>query len=217
MSYSEELIGRIEAFRDRVMTDPVGVLDPPTQHHEFVSGNHGRKLDFDKILTGSDFFKQWTNVYAQWISERYRNDLPDALIGVANGANRLSSSVAPFVVDTISGLLTDKVDKKTVKANSASRFIIQQLKPEFVLIIEDVGTTGSTTATLVEDLQSLGVSRIEAVTTWQRNPNLEQLDKLGIMYSSMIPEALPMFKPEECRSNSEGFCNQGVLLIPHGQ
>ena len=40
-----------EIFRQHILA--AGVLDPEGVHHEFVSGMHGRKLDFDTIPTGS--------------------------------------------------------------------------------------------------------------------------------------------------------------------
>lgn len=219
MSYeSERLRKGVDDFRDRVMSDPVQVLDPEgIVHHEFVSGNHGRKLDFDKIKTDSDFYIEWVSIYARAIRAIYKYRLPDALVGIANGANRLAESVAPLLGKKVLGLTTVKLDAKTVALDEQSLNLIEQEDIRFALTIEDVGTTGSTTATAINHLRYMGVRRIEAITTWQRNPTLPKLDDLRIPYNSVIPESLPMFSPEECRENPEGFCYQGVQLIEHAK
>jgi len=213
--YSPELTASVDALRERILTDPVGVLDPPNQHHQFASKvNHGRKLDFDKIEEETDFYDQWTTTYAQWIAEMYPGDeRPDALLGVANGANRLARTIAPSL--GILGLETLKVDSKTVTLDSVARLAIQETAPDFVLVIEDVGTTGGTTSTAVADLEKLGVAKIEVAHTWIRNPELKKLEEIGLTYSAVIHEPLPTFSEDDCRNLAEGFCNQRVLLIPH--
>jgi orotate phosphoribosyltransferase-like protein len=213
---NERLQTDVHDFRDRVLTDPVGVLDPEgVVHHEFVSGNHGRKLDFDKIPTDSDFYIDWVSIYARVIRARFEERLPDALVGVANGANRLSESVSPLLGKSVLGLTTVKLDAKTVQLDEDALEAIHSKDVKFALIIEDVGATGSTTATAIERLREAGVRRIESITTWQRNPTLPRIDALRVPYSSMIPEALPMFTPEGCASDPLGFCAQGIPLVPH--
>lgn len=218
MPFNERLQRDIRDFRERVLTDPVGVLDPEgVVHHEFVSGNHGRKLDFDKIETDTDFYIDWVSIYARTIRARYQDRMPDALVGIANGANRLSESVAHLLGKSVLGLTTVKMDAKTVRLDDAALEAIEAGGVRFVLTIEDVGTTGSTTATAIDHLREVGVRRIEAVTTWQRNPSLPKLDALRVPYSSMIPEPLPMFAPEDCISDPQGFCAQGVPLVEHAK
>jgi hypothetical protein len=196
------------------MTDLVGVLDPEgVLHHEFVSGNHGRKLDFDKIETGTDLYIDWVSMYARVVKARYAQRMPDALVGIANGANRLSVSVG-FLLG-IPGLETQKVDAKTVTLNGDARDHLADNEVRFALTIEDVGTTGSTTASAIGDLRQAGVRRIESVNGWQRNPTLPRLDELRIPYSAVILQPLPMFSPEQCASQPEGYCAQGVPLVEH--
>lgn len=218
MAFNERLQANIHDFRDRVLTDPIGVLDPEgVVHHEFVSGNHGRKLDFDKIETDSDFYIDWVSVYARAIKAMYPDKLPDALVGIANGANRLSESVSHLLGKQVLGLTTVKMDAKTVRLDDEALEAIERNGVRFALTIEDVGTTGSTTATAVNHLREIGVRRIEAVTTWQRNPSLPYLGELRIPYGSVIPEPLPMFSPENCASDPAGYCATGIKLVPHAQ
>ncbi len=213
---STELAGKIENLRERILTDPVGVLDPPTQHHQFASMvNHGRKLDMDKIVTGSGLFWQWVDTYSQWINEMYEGQKPDAILGIANGANRLATTMAASVGAI--GLETFKVSSKEVALTDASRRALERIDVGFVLEIEDVGTTGGTTSSPIAELRELGVQRIEAAHTWIRNPGLKVLDSMGIPYGAVIHEPLPTFSVEDCQNLPEGFCRQGVLLIPHGQ
>ncbi len=208
----------INRFEQRVLIDPVGVMDREgVVHHEFVSGNHGRKLDFDKIVEGTDFYIDWVSIYARSVLAKYEPRLPDALIGIANGANRLSKSVAHLLGGQVLGLTTEKVDAKTVRLDEEARETIKNHDVHFALTIEDVGTTGGTSSTVVPDLRQAGVGRIESVNFWQRNSTLPRLEALRIPYDAVIVDQLPMFSPEDCVSDPEGYCAQGIPLIEHAK
>lgn len=213
--FGERLQADIDRFRDRVFTDPLEVLDPEGMHHEFVSGNHGRKLDFDKIIEGSDFYIEWVSIYARAVRSMYADRLPDALVGIANGANRLATSIAPLLGSGVLGLTTEKLDAKTVRLDEEARLAIKNIDIRFAVTIEDVGTTGSTTATAINDLRSAGVSRIESVNGWQRNDTLPRLDELKVPYHAVILNPLPMYSPLECEKS--GYHAQGWKFIEHAK
>lgn len=213
--FNERLQRDIDDFRDRVYEDPIEVLDPENVHHEFVKGNHGRKLDFDKIPDDSDFYLEWVSIYGRAIRALYPKRMPDAFVGIAGGANRLSVSLAGLFGNRIVGLTTDKLDPKTVRLSDAALATIEDNDIRFALTVEDVGTTGSTTATAVNDLKKVGVRRIESINGWQRNPTLPMLDNLRVPYSAVIYEPLPMYSPEDCLSQPDGFCYRGIDLIEH--
>lgn len=213
--YTPRLEADIARFRERVLSDPTAVLDPEDLHHEFVSGNHGRKLDFDKIETGSDFFIDWIAIYARAVRERYANRLPDAVVGVANGANRLALAIAPLLGEGVLALTTEKLDPKTVQLDDDSRAQVYDNDVRFALVVEDVGTTGSTAATAITDLRGMDVRRIEAINGWQRNNALPKLEELRIPYGAVILDPLPMFSPEACVAEPDGYCAQGVELVKH--
>lgn len=216
--FEEALQADIDRFQNRVLTDSITVLDPyDLYHHEFVNGAHGRKLGFDKIEEGTDFYDDWVSIYARAIMAVYPRRYPDALVGIADGANRLSRSIAPFLGTQVLGLTTHKVDAKTVELDDEAREAIGTGDIEFALTVEDVGTTGGTTSTAVVDLRKAGVRCIESSNFWQRNPCLPRLDELEVPHWSVISYYLPTFAPEDCRTNPEGYCAQGVLLIPHAK
>jgi orotate phosphoribosyltransferase len=169
----------------------------------------------DRIEDGTDFFWQWVSTYASWIKETYDGDMPDALVGIANGANRLAMTMASTI--GAKGYETQKVNAKTVKLTDVARFAIMQSVPKFVLVTEDVGTTGGTTSTVIPELLGLGVERVEVAHTYIRTPTLAALDALGVKYGAVIHDPLETFSEEDCRNLPGGFCNQGVLLIPHGK
>lgn len=211
--FSERLQADVDRFRERVYTDPVGVLDPEDLHHEFVSGNHGRKLDYDKIEIGTDFYIEWVTVYARAVKEMYPMRSPDALVGIANGANRLSRDVGHLL--GIASLTTVKVSAKEVKLDDDALETIEEYGIKFALTIEDVGTTGGTTVTAVNDLRLAGVPRIESVNFHQRNLVLPKLVAARTPHDSVIIDPLPMFSATECMTAPDGYCGSGVLLIPH--
>lgn len=215
MAFSERLQHDVDEFRDRVYTDPTGVLDPEDLHHEFVSGAHGRKLDFDKIFDGTDMFIHWMSVYARAVKEMYPNRRPDVVVGIANGANRVARHVGYLL--GIQSLETVKTDKKAVELNEDALAYLDDNEVKFALITEDVGTTGGTSMTAADHLRDVGVRRIEAVNGWQRNQTLAKFDDARIPHNAVILEPLPTFSPEDCLSDSEGYCAKGVELIPHGQ
>lgn len=216
--FNERLQADIDHFRDRILTDPVGVLDPEgVVHHEFVSGNHGRKLDFDKIETDSDFYIDWVSIYARAVRATYSRRLPDALVGIANGANRISKSVAHLLGIRVLGLTTEKVDAKTVTLDEEAREALASRDIRFVLTIEDVGTTGSTSSTVIPDLREVGVARIDSINFWQRNASLPRLQGMRIPHTAVILDPLPMFSPETCPTDPEGYCAKGVPLVSHAK
>lgn len=216
LSTNERLEQDVQEFKERILNDPVGVLDPEgVVHHEFVKGEHGRKLDFDKIETDSDFYIDWVSVFARTIRARYEDRLPDAVVGIANGANRLSRSVGHLLGKSVLTLTTVKLEDETVRLDQEALEAIASGNIKFALEVEDVGTTGSTMATVADHLREVGVNRVEAITTWQRSLWLPKLDVRSVLYGSMIVEPLPNFSPEACRTSPDGFCAQGVRLIEY--
>lgn len=192
-----------------------GIMDPEGTHHEFVSGKHGQKLDFDKIPSGSTLYNLWVGATANAIRELYPDHLPDVIVGVANGANRLARGVAPIIGDEVKAIETEKVSAKEVAIGELGKFVIAQAKPEFVLVVEDVGTAGGTTVTAINALKQEGVEEIEILVTWQRQSSLAKLDEIEAVYHAVIYDPLPTYEPEECRQNFDGFCSRGWQLIPH--
>jgi hypoxanthine phosphoribosyltransferase len=218
ISHNERLETDILLLKDRILYDPIGILDPDgLMHHEFANGEHGRKLDLDKIILprDNDIYINLVSVYARAIHARYKDNMPDALVGVANGANRLAVSMAPLLGKQILGLTTEKINEKTVKLSPQAFDLIADRQIKFALIIEDVGTTGGTIVSAAEDLIEFGVQRIEAMTAWQRKPILSRLVEAGITHSSVIVEPLSTYSPTQCLILPEGYCARNVPLISH--
>lgn len=200
MSYLDDL-------KNTILTN--GTLDPENIHHEFVSGMHGRKIDFDLNLTGSEFYEQWMDACAQYIEENYK-DMPSMILGVANGANRMSISIAARLPGRILGLTTEKETPKSVVLNKVADDLISSYKPELVLILEDVGTAGTTSASAAKAALAAGAKKVCVLNTWQRREHLEKLEEAGVEYDSMIKDFLPTYEADACE-----YCKQGVELIAH--
>lgn len=191
------------------------VLDPKGTHHEFVSGMHGRKLDFDVIQKDSNLFREWVKVVAQYINDNY-GDVPRgklALLSVANGTNRLVEPVAKELGGGVAVLLTGKISPKAVKLTDGSANKLKKLDPDLVIAIEDVGTKGTTSASAVVSARENGAKKAEALNTWQRRSQLEELEAIGATYHSIIHENLPTYEPEECKTN--GYCSKSWKFIKH--
>lgn len=191
------------------------VLIPKGIHHEFVSGLHGRKLDFDLIDEKSDLFRQWVEVVAQFIKKQYSDISPSkiVLLSVAGGTNRLVGPVAKAIGGGVTALLTEKTSARSVRLTDEAKKKLKALKPELVVALEDVGTRGGTAASAVLSAQEAGAKRVEVLNTWQRSEVLEALEAIDATYNAIIKEIWPNFTTEECRKT--GYCAQGWKLIEH--
>lgn len=198
---------KINELKKRVLSE--GILDDETIHHEFVSGMHGRKLDFDKIPTGSELYRLWVDAYVDYIKANYPEQ-PDVILGVANGANRLAVSIAAGLGGGTMGLMTEKETMKSSKFHPSVEDVIQGYKPKFLLIVEDVGTAGTTSLTAANKALEAGAQRVEVLNTWQRSDALTKLDEAGIAYKSMIVDPLPNYQPDDCE-----YCKNGIELVKH--
>lgn len=197
----------VKTFRDRVLSE--GILDDETVHHEFVTGMHGRKLDFDKILTGSEFYKQWVAVMVRFIQETFETQ-PDMILGVANGANRLAVSIAAGLGNGTIGLMSEKESSKSSRLHKSVVDVIEGFRPRFVLVVEDVGTAGTTSATCAQKALEAGAQTVSVLNTWQRREHLERLEEAGVDYKSMIVELMPTYEAVDCE-----YCKKGIKLVPH--
>jgi adenine/guanine phosphoribosyltransferase-like PRPP-binding protein len=219
--YSEQLAKDIEEnFKQIVLVEGrYGVLDNVNlSHHEFSSGLHGLKLDFDKVPTYSDLYMNWTSLMYRAIVETYADEeeRPDALVGVANGANRLARHIAPKFGLKATSLETEK-DKElsTIKLNlDGLRKVRRFNRPRFALVIDDVGTTGGSASKVAEQLLDEGVERVEAFFGWIRNPELTSLNFIDVVYNGLVRYDLPSLSPEVCEDY--GYCSDGVPLIEYG-
>lgn len=203
---------KIETLKQHILES--GVLDGADIHHEFVSGLHGRKIDFDTIPTDSELYRLWVEVTADYILTSYA-PLPEMILGTANGANRLAVSVAAKIQHGILGLTTQKLTAKSVELSTVAEEFITSLTPQHVLILEDVGTSGTTSATAALSALKHGAIKVTVLNTWQRSDTLKKLEENNIEWQSIIHERLPNFTPEECREN--GLCAQEITLIPHAK
>lgn len=195
-------------FRDRIIEG--GVLDLDGTHHEFAYGTHGKKLDFDLITDDHPLYPDWIDAVASELDSQPA--LPRAVLGIANGTNRLARDVTTVL--GITALYTRKVSPREVTITEASRAQLSSLDlGGRITALEDVGTTGGTTLTGLQSLQEAGATNVDALISWQRTERLSALAAAGIVYSSIVYEPLPTYTPEQCAA--VGYCAQGWELIAH--
>lgn len=205
-------MANIEAFKTHILEG--GVLDPAGVHHEFVSGKHGRKLDFDTIATDSELYSEWVDANVDFINHEFSSTPPEVILGVANGTNRLALDVARRFNGTALGLVSEKdaQDSKVLRLNQLARRVISGILPELVVVVEDVGTTGSNSVQVASEARNAGAKKVIVVPTWQRQPHLTKLDEAGIAYIPIIGETLPTYDSDQCAI--DGFCANGDEFIP---
>lgn len=201
-------------FKQKIIDS--GIVDGEGIHHVFSSGLHGQKIDFDLIEDDSELYSKWVELTAEFIKQNYDN-LPSAVVGVANGTNRLAVSVAEALGGNVTALVTVKPEgsRNQPILTDESLSQIKELKPESALILEDVGTTGTNSSSVYRSLKQAGVENAEVLHSWQRNDSLLHLDNEGGEYKAVIKDVLTNYTPEECKKS--GFCSKGWKLLGHGQ
>jgi phosphoribosylpyrophosphate synthetase len=189
------------------------VMDPPRVHTEFVDGMHGQKVDFDGIKETDPLYHKWVGVNVDAIKAMC-DPLPEVIIGVANGTNRLAHSVASKLEGQSLALETykDPNDFKKVYLTNLARTALSGINPELAVIVEDVGTTGSTSVQVARQALDAGAWHVLVINTLQRREQLEKLKKAGVPHHAIIKKILPTFTPEDCNNLPEGFCHRGWEL-----
>ena len=198
------------------MNDP-SVVDPDmVVHHEFANGEHGRKADYDKIPDGSELFIQWMGLFSRTIISLHPGRLPDALVGVANGGNRIAQTAAYLLGSGVTALTTEKTNENTVRLDGESLAKLAEIGIKYALIVDDVGTTGGTMLTAAQDLQEHGVTFVKALNGHQRTASLPRLRAADVEYDAMMVDtSLPTFTEEQCKTLPNGYCAKKVRLVRH--
>ena len=207
---AEEMMERIQNFKERAVT--AGLMDPDGVHHEFKSGMHGQKLDFDVIFKQNEALAAELNqLVADYIELRYGMK-PDMVVGVADGTNGPAQEVAAHL--SVPGFESRKLaDKKTLLLRDQTVDMIEQEHPSFAVVYEDVGTTGSSSVQIAKQLLAAGVEKVVVLNIWKRTARLQKLEEAGIEYAAMINEPLPTYSAEQCAES--GFCsNPNETFIP---
>jgi hypothetical protein len=199
----------VEGFKNRVLAT---ILDKDGTHHQFGSGLHGQKLDFDLIDKKDPLYEEWIDITESFIRQKY-TVLPEVIIGVANGANRIALDTAPRFGGQVFGAVSEKAEppSRVIRLAKLTSRLITAMRPALAIVVEDVSTTGANSVQVAQQVKSAGARNVEVVTTWQRSPRLERLHELGIVYRTIIHENLPTYQPEECQEN--GFCANNWELI----
>lgn len=188
-------------------------VDPEGLHQEFGQGLHGQKVDFDQIGEKTDLFGKWVELVAGAIREYYPVS-PDVLVGVANGTNRIIRPLSQRLGNQPLTFETVKKARSSPELNEISKKAIEIAAPSFVLVVEDIGTKGTNSLSVVRSVQETGVENIGVLNTLQRSPELELLLTHGISYRSILSYILPTYTPEGCREF--GHCAQGWKLLLYG-
>ncbi len=207
------MIERAGILEQMIINEP-GVMDGEDVHHELAGGGHGRKLALKEIPQESDTYRYLIETEAQVVAELY-DPLPDVIAGVANSANRIARDIVDELGSSTIQMETEKNKLGQVVPTFAARVLLRKACPDFLLIVEDVGTTGGTVARFAEKLEfRYNIPQIKVLFTWQRQPDLPVLTRRKISYDAVIKSEVKTFKnAKECMSSPEGYCHNGIPLI----
>lgn len=199
-----------------------GVLDTDI-HREFVKGQHGKKLEFDVVYKRrcSGLYLASLGLKTNLLRDRIESGQTIAILGIANGAVQHAQDWALYAGTIlrdcqIIGLTTRKYEQdgqKVVELTDETRAKLSRECPDLMVLDDDAGTTGSSTAQPVPELRSFGAQSIWAAYDWIRSETLPFLKDLEVPYSGIIEEPLPNYEPEDC--HAFGLCAQGLPLKPY--
>lgn len=194
-------------------------------HHEFTTGLHGEKLDFDVVTRGTREWDMWVELSAAETRQIFPGPDAPCLVSIANGTIDITEAIAdelnahgnyetPVLVAHTEKFVID--EQKIVQLSEAAKKLIAFYGIDQVVEIDDAATTGSTTAMPIPKLRELGVNDIRVLYAWLRNPHLPYLDAQKIQYYGLINEHyLPNYTAEDCQDH--GFCAEDPPrpLIPY--
>lgn len=189
-----------------------GIVDPEKVHSVFTNGDHGQKVDFDKIDASSNLFRDCVEVTAQAIDLSHPEEEVGRLllVSVASGTNRFVGPIAEELGDRAGSALTTKLSDGTVELTPDAVEKIKSGNWDFTMFLEDTGTTGGTAASGVLCARMAGAERVAVKNILQRQPVLKRLIEISAPYSSVIAKDLPTYSPIECQDH--GFCSMGWEL-----
>ena len=202
-------------FQELLTGSNYQIVDPEGLHHEFSSGMHGQKIDFDKIPSGSELFEQWVEanaVYYHWLLGSARLG-KTALVGVANGTNRLVEPLAEVIGGGVMPLTTVK---DPLRLDPDSYRMAGRFDPSTAIVIEDVGTTGNNAAHAALAIRQAvpDVRTVYGIISWQRQSELPRLKNAVTGYYSIIEDdkTYPTYHPDDCV-----HCKEGWELAPYNK
>ncbi|MCA9331851.1 hypothetical protein KC968_02830 [Candidatus Saccharibacteria bacterium] len=191
-------------------------------HHEFVSGAHGVKLDFDVTHKNRSSLLYMAGVMmkASMIMRDFEGSDRIGVLGIDTGTTQHARDVATVILSSgfgarVFSLTTVKSiqnGQKFIELTDETKELLVDHRITSVAIDDDVGTTGSSTAQPIPIMRDLGVQDTAVYYDWVRNPRLPRLDELQVAYRGMIEAWLPDYQPDDCI-----LCDSGVPLVPYGR
>src|SRR5690606_17743733 len=96
-------------------------------------------------------YHEWIDVQEGFIRENFSR-LPEIILGVANGTNRVAYSLGERFKGDVIPFASRKEQKGSKKLflPEMAKIALRAIKPELVVVVEDVGTTGSNSVQVAE-------------------------------------------------------------------
>lgn len=209
---------RAAEFEEQIFSPENDIFDPVDYHHEFSQGLHGRKIDFDRIVEGTDLYDEWVDLTAESLALRIPKSFMrhTVLVGVAKRTNPFVHDVAEVISDGVHAIETAKNEMRQPVLTEAAVEALHDIDPVIAIVCEDVitkGTNSSSVALSVHQNRQHRLRVIEVVGTVQRGIP-ERLVTINISYHALIKRLMRDFQPDDCRER--GYCAEGSKLISYG-
>ena len=191
-----------------------GILSSEGVHYELASGLHGRKLEFDKVIDGSELFDQTVQITAERIRRLYNPNRYGrlALIGVANGANRFIDPIAEEL--GLPGYKTQKDENLSLLLTAEAQDFVDSDGYDSIVVFDDVGTQGTNSSMVAKEIWRVRPkAKVFVLNEAQRSPTLPLLTAIGVPYDHVLYWPLPSFSPQDCHANPEGYCRRGWEIV----
>jgi hypoxanthine phosphoribosyltransferase len=206
-----------ESLAERIIESP-GVYNPNGPHHEFKDRGHGFKVDMEQIPPGSELFDDLVDRSASMIHERF-GGIPRLIISIANGGHPWADAIGESFGSETEVLHTEKDGYGQANLNFAARCALRHAKPQKLVIIDDLGTTGASIMPVYRSVNFASRLRhripeqsVFYVAT--RKPYLTYLKRNKVPYDAAVNLDIPTFSTEEsCATEPAGLCRRGIELI----
>ena len=207
---------RLTRFRDHLERAP---LVDTRVHTSFNTQPmlHGYTADFEKAApVGSRLFEEWVGVTAAYIIERYEVRF-NALIGIDSDTIDLAEAVAETVAHKTGRMVMSIRTEKSKKDPPTYRLekqwgqaVLRTMPVETALILDDVGSTGASSAAVADILRDEGVPDIRVLYSMQYSLTIPELDDREVPYASLYTETIETYTPADCQAY--GLCARGIPL-----
>lgn len=210
-----------EYLAEQILGSP-DVYDPHGPHHEFKDGGHGYKVDMEQIPPDSGLFSDLVDTSVHKIRSRL-GGIPEVIISIANGGHPWADAIGECFDGESKVIHSEKDGYDQADLNFTGRCALRHVKPQKLLIVDDLGTTGASVMPVYKRVNfgsrlryRIPSQSVFYIATRQRY--LTHLKYNKVPYDMAVDLGVRTFRDEkQCLEDPDGLCQKGVELVKRSQ